>query len=151
MTYHSLVAQVLDWIRSQCRELYGDNLCISEHVLNDDEDDDDEEKADDAVEAESSGDDTHDPENVASDVDADEDENHENKDEDIPYDPELLDMWMESRGGVFRLAYRRSKKPLVFSEEIKAQIMADIAEYMDPEQYLTFEVFRDPLSYPELS
>ena len=71
--------------------------------------------------------------------------------EDLPYDPELLDMWIESKGGILRLASRRSKNPLVLSEEVKARIMDGIAEYMDPEQYLSFEVFRDPSNYPELS
>jgi len=119
--------------------------------LNDDGED--EEKDDD--DAEAVGDNSQDPEVV--DVGSDEDEESasdgklEKDVEVIPYDPELLDLWMESRGGVFRIAYRRSKKQLVFSEEVKAQIMSDIADYMDPEAHLTFEVFRDPLSYPELS
>jgi hypothetical protein len=135
----------LDWIRSQCRELYGDTLSICDHVLGDEE-------AGDVDVAEGDEDDAQDQEDVDADGESVLEKERGNADNnELPYDPELLDIWIESKGGILRLASRRSKNPLVLSEEVKARIMAGIAEYMDPEQYLSFEVFRDPSNYPELS
>lgn len=137
-------AEVLDSIRSQVRQLYGTDINIVEHVLNENnalaEDSDDEAETDNNTE----------PKLEDDDVDDEGEEGNADK-VNAAYDPELLEMWIENKGGVLRLASRRAKNPLALSEEVTGQIMEGIAEYMDENHFYSFEVFRDESNHPELS
>ena len=67
------------------------------------------------------------------------------------YDPDLVEMWIETGGGVLRLLSRRAKTPVELGPVVFSEVMEGIAEYMDPEQEFVIEVFRDATNFPELS
>jgi len=118
--------EVLDSIKERCTELYGNSLFINEFITAADDDDV-------AV-------DTSEGDSIDSSIDTRED-----------YDPALLEMWIETKAGVLRLMSRRSKNPLILSSEVVSEVMEGIAEYMDPDHYLTVEQFRDDTNRPDLS
>jgi hypothetical protein len=71
--------------------------------------------------------------------------------QETPYDSELLEIWIETRGGVLRLLSRRAKTPVELTHEVESDILQGVADFMDPEQPLSFEIFRDSSNFPELS
>eukprot|EP00613_Pedinella_sp_CCMP2098_P005004 CAMPEP_0171606494 /NCGR_PEP_ID=MMETSP0990-20121206/7797_1 /TAXON_ID=483369 /ORGANISM="non described non described, Strain CCMP2098" /LENGTH=251 /DNA_ID=CAMNT_0012169343 /DNA_START=88 /DNA_END=843 /DNA_ORIENTATION=- len=127
-----------DVIKKTCIEMYEDSMTISESRRTVDDVDD------------------YDPE-FPDDPDEDSEENgqldpgSDGVQSDEEYDPELIEIWVESKGKVLRLFTRRIKNPVELTSEVQQTILDGVAEYMDEEHQLTVECFRDATNMPELS
>ena len=138
--------EFFDSVKAKCNTLYGDKLAILETDMDPSSDAEEEDEAEDA-EAEENGVDDE----GRSDEGRSDDGAIMQIQEDPPYDPEMIEMWIETQGGVLRLISRRAKNPLKMTTELECEVMEGIAEYMHPEHHLTFESFRDESNQPELS
>lgn len=70
--------------------------------------------------------------------------------EPLPHDPEMIEMWLESKAGVHRLLHRSGKSPMVLTAAHETEILERVAEYMDPNRYLSVDWLRDPDLFPQV-